>query len=494
MERTTIILLIAAAAAHAQGSVEGWVINSVGGSGVKRAVVTLKGEETYLVRTDAEGRFALKDVVPGKYEVEAARDGYQAKPQRSVALNAGPNAALLLQLVPLATIAGKIVDENGEPVPEASVEAMRYRFTGANKQLRSNGKAVTNDRGEYLLADLAPSRYYLRANNTNQDPPIYGDMEDRGPRRLQVYAPAFYPGTRDPGRASMLDAEAGAELRNVDLQMHHEGVYSIIGTTSPGLAVKLIRLMNEPGGSYATRMGSSGPFEIWGLTPGPYVVTAVRQDAVYSERKVEILGDDVRGVDLTHATSVTVAGRVENAPAGAHVVFQRDDGTPLNVNAQVEADGSFQVNAQPEGYVVHLQGGGAYLKSMRIGNREVADHRLLPGSSDGELALTASTGAGRIEGAVTDADGQPAIGVNVTLVPDQRLPYWGDMALTAVTNGSGAFTMQRVIPGEYRLFAVASAEVGAALDAEFRRPIEERGTALRVEADGTASVKLTLIQ
>jgi hypothetical protein len=484
---------MAAAVAYAQGSVEGWVINSVGGSGVKRAVVTLKGEDTYLVRTDAEGRFALKQVVPGKYEVEAAREGYQAKPQRSLVVTAGTNPALLVQLVPLATIAGKIVDENGEPVPDADVEAMRYRFNGANKQLRSNGKATTNDRGEYLLADLAPSRYYLRASNTNQDPPIYGNIVDRGPRRLQVFAGTFYPGTRDPNRASMLDAPAGGELRHVDLQMQHEGVYSISGATLPVMTVNLIRSVNGPGGSYATRKGSSGPFEIWGLTPGAYAVTAAQQGAVYSVRKVEILNDDVRGVDLTHATSVAVSGRVENAPAGVRVVLQSDDGTPLDVSVPVKEDGSFTVNAQPEGYVVHVQGAGAYLKSMRIGDGEVKDHRLVPGAKTGELVLTASTAAGRIEGTVFDAGGQPAIGVNVTLVPDQKLPYWGDMALTSVTNGSGAFTMQRVIPGEYRLFAVSGAEPGAPLDAEFRRAIEALGTGVRVEADGTASVKLTVV-
>jgi hypothetical protein len=477
---------------HAQGSVEGKVVSTVGGGAVKRAVVTLKGEETYLVRTDADGRFSLQGVAPGRYEVQAVRDGYQSKPERAVEVTGGANA-LTVHLVPLALIAGKVVDESGDPVAEATVEAMHYRFTGSNKQLRSNGRATTNDRGEYLLADLAPSRYYLRASSPDQDPPVIGDIVDRGPRRLQVFAAAYYPGTRDPNRASMLEAPPGGELRNVDLQMQRQGVYSISGTSSPGLSVELIRLVNEPRGSYATRRGSSGPFEIWGLVPGPYAVTSKRQGSLYALRRVEIVNDDIRGVDLTSGTSVAVAGRVENAPPGALIVLQSEEATALDISAPLEADGSFHLSAQPDRYVVRIQGSGVYAQSVRIGDRDIPDHRIVPGASTEPLMVVASAAVGRIEGIVTDANGEPAAGVDVTLVPDQRLPYWGDLSLTATSNGSGAFTMPRVIPGDYHLLAVVGGEAGAPLDAEFRRPFEAQGTAVHVAAEGSVVVKLTAV-
>jgi len=494
MERTAVAILMAAAALHAQGVVQGRVVSSVDGSAVKRAVVTLKGEETYLVRTDGEGRFALQDVVPSRYEVEAARDGYQAKASPSVTVSAGANAALRVQLVPLATIAGRITDDQGDPVADASVEAMHYRFTGGNKQLRANARATTNDRGEYLVADVVPSRYYVRASKPDHDPPIIGGFTDRGPRRLMVHAAAYYPGTRDVNRAAMLDATPGAEVRNVDLRLPQQGVYSISGTTAPGLTAELIRLMNEPGGEYATRKGSSGPFEIWGLTPGSYAVISRRQGELYAMRRVQIANDDVRGVDLTAGTTVAVSGRVEGAPASVRqVVLQSGESPALDVMTSIEG-GVFRLNAQPEPYVVRVQGGGAYVQSMKIGDRVIADHRITPGTSTGDVVITVSTAMGQIKGAVVDAGGRPAVGVNVTLVPDQKLPYWGEMARTAVTNGSGAFTIEQVIPGEYRLFAIAGAEMGAALDAELRKPFEEKGTSVRVEADGTVAVKVTVIE
>lgn len=491
MEAPAIALFLFAVAAHAQ-SVEGRVVSTVGGAPVKRAVVTLRGDETYLLQTNAEGRFSLKDVVPGRYEVEASHEGYQTKPEPAITI--GQNVtALELHLVPLAIIAGRIVDESGDPVPDADVDAMRYRYTAGKKQLQSSGRARTNDRGEYLLADLAPSRYYLRASNIEHDPPIIGDYVDRG--RLQMFAPAYYPGTRDPERAAMLGVAAGGELQHVDLQMHREGVYSVSGRLAQGVTVKLIRRFNEPGGAYATNIGRpSGEFEIWGLTPGAYAVLGNRQSALYALRKVEILNSDVGGVDLTSPTSVAVSGKVQAADLnGLRVVLQSEEGAPLDVNTPVAPDGSFTLNAQPDSYVVHLQGEGVWLKSMRIGGREVPDHRLVPGRIPGSVTLVASTDSGQITGAVTDVNGQPIGGANVTLVPDQSLPYWPDLAQLATTDGSGAFALAHVIPGSYRLFAVPEVEAGAPLDPEFRKPFDAKGTPVQVEAGGAAAVKLTAI-
>ncbi|MDR3701165.1 MAG: carboxypeptidase-like regulatory domain-containing protein [Candidatus Sulfopaludibacter sp.] len=496
METPAVILLMAAAALHAQTgvAVEGKVVSTVGNAAVKRAVVTLRGEEIYLCRSDAHGQFSLKDVVPGRYEVEASHEGFQSKPEPAVTIGPGP-ATLELHLVPQALIAGRIVDELGDPVPDADVEAMHYRYQAGKKQLQSTARVKTNDRGEYLIADLAPSRYYVRASDPEHDPPIIGNYNDRGPRRQQVYAPAFYPGTRGANRASMLSVARGDELQRLDVQIHRESVYSIRGRMAPDISVGLIRRFDEPAFAYATRPSENGLFEIWGLTPGAYAVTGTRQKALYAMRKVEILNDDVEGVDLTSPTAIAVNGNVQAGGVnGLRVVLKSEEAAALDINTPVQADGSFTVNAQPDTYVVHLQGDGVWLKSMRIGDREVADHRLVPGRLPGPVTLVASTETGEIHGSVADTNGQPLAGVNVTLLPDQSLPYWPDLAQVATTNGDGAFTFSRVVPGNYRLFALADSEAGAPLDGEFRKPFDDKGTPVQVQTGSTATVRLAVIQ
>lgn len=496
METQAVILLLAAAALEAQTgvAVSGKVVSTVGNTAVKRAVVTLRGEETYLCESGAGGQFSLQGVAPGRYEVEASHEGFQTKPEAAVSIGPGP-AALELHLVPLALIAGRIVDELGDPVPDAAVEAVQFRYRAGKKQLQSAARAKTNDRGEYLIADLAPSRYYVRASDSEHDPPIIGDYTDRGPRRLQVYAPAFYPGTRDPNRASMLTVGAGDELQHLDLEIHRESVYSIRGRMTADTSVGLIRRFDEPALAYATRPSGSGQFEIWGLTPGAYAVTGKRQSSLYAMRKVDILNDDVDGVDLTNPTTIAVTGNVRTGGVkGLRVVLQSEEAAPLDIDTPVQADGSFTVNAQPDNYVVHLQGDGVWLKSMRIGDREVPDHRFVPGRIQGPLTLEASTETGQIGGSVTDEGGQPVAGVNVTLLPDQSLPYWSDLARLTTTDGSGTFTLRGVIPGNYRLFALADSEAGAPLDAEFRKPFDDKGTLVQVQAGSSTAVPLAVIQ
>ena len=494
MESPTVILLLAAAALHAQTgvAVEGKVVSTVAGGPVKRAVVTLRGVETYLCQTDGQGHFALKDVTPGQYEVAAAREGYQFKPEPAITVGPGP-ASIEAHLVPLAIITGKIADELGDPVPDADVEAMHYRYLTGKKQLQSTAHAKTNDRGEYLLADLAPSRYYLRASDVEHQPPIIGDYTDQGPRRMQVYAPAFYPGTREADRASMLSVAPGSELQHVDLQIHRESVYSIRGRVPSGATVRLIRPVNEPGHAYASRPTGNGQFEIWGVTPGTYAVAGNRDAALFALRKVEVLNDDVEGVDLTHPTSVAVTGTIHGPEVpGMRILLQSDEGAALDVNAPVNSDGAFALSAQPDNYVLRVVGEGAWLKSMRIGDRDVPDHRITPGRLPGAVSLEISTESGEVGGTVKDANGRPAAGINITLVPDQSLPYWPDLTQTAITNGTGAFVLSRVVPGSYRLFAM-DGEAGAPLDPQFRKPFEDKGALVQVDSGARIAVQLRVI-
>ncbi len=497
METPTVGLLLAAAAClHAQTgvAVEGRVVSTSDKTPIRRAVVTLRGQETYLIRSDANGHFALPDVAPGQYEVEAAREGYQTRPLAGVVIGPGV-VPLEVPLTPLALLAGRIVDELGDPVPDADVEAMHFRYESGRRQLQSSARVKTNDRGEYLIADLTPSRYYLRASDAQHIPPIIGDYFDRGPRRMQIYAPAFYPGTRDPDRASMLSLAAGAELQHVDLAIHRESVYSVRGRIAQGATVRLVRRFDEPGGAYASRPAGNGQFEIWGVTPGAYTVTGSRQSTVYAARKVEVVNDDIDGVDLTGSTAIGVAGSVRGAALpGLHVVLQSEEAAALDLNAPVNANGAFTLNAQPDSYIVHVTGEGAWLKSMRIGDREVPDHRLVPGRFEGALVLEASTASGAVSGSVTGPDGKPAAAVPVTLVPDQSLPFWSDMAQVSVTDAGGSFVFPRVIPGSYRLFAVEGAASGAPLDPEFRKPFDAKGAPVQVETNGKAAVSLSLIQ
>lgn len=87
---------------------------------------------------DAQGQFALRGVTPGRYQVQAARDGIWLSPSVIVDVNAAnPPGALTLDIPePGAPIALEVVDREGRPVP---------------------GRSLTLARPEGPLAELWPS-------------------------------------------------------------------------------------------------------------------------------------------------------------------------------------------------------------------------------------------------------------------------------------------------------------------------------------------------
>lgn len=169
------------------------------GSPVPRARVTLGYASVGLLQQVAEaddaGQADLGPVVPGPYVVRADADGYL--PSESVAVDVGAtvSARQTLTLVRPGRIAGTVIDDDGRPVPEASIvvdadtlyspgEAMiRARTFSALQRGGSLGVtrgsvppiplvgddeavgtwAETDERGDFSLDLLMPGRYRLRA-------------------------------------------------------------------------------------------------------------------------------------------------------------------------------------------------------------------------------------------------------------------------------------------------------------------------------------------
>jgi len=127
--------------------IEGKVFSAATGEPVKRANLILRRADispstgnmptSYSTATDAGGSFAMKDIDPGKYRLSVTRTGFvQAeygargplRPGTTLTLASGQHLQdVNFRLTPHAVIIGRVVDEDGEPVANAQVQAMRYR-------------------------------------------------------------------------------------------------------------------------------------------------------------------------------------------------------------------------------------------------------------------------------------------------------------------------------------------------------------------------------
>jgi hypothetical protein len=203
-----------------------------------------------------DGAFTFKDVPAGTYRLRVDRDGYlsQEYGQRSwtgsgipVTVQPGQTLqSLTFQLIPGGTIAGRIVDENHEPVAGIQVEALAYVYQNGTRTLVSERQVSTNDLGEYRLYWLTPGDHYVsaipnsRRGGLVQAPQNFPQRGGRGGGGGQpaansqnapeeAYAPMFYPGSIDPENAAPVRVAAASEMRGIDFVLRPIRMAKITG-------------------------------------------------------------------------------------------------------------------------------------------------------------------------------------------------------------------------------------------------------------------------
>lgn len=507
-------------------TVEGTVLAADSGQPLRKAWVSLsktEGREAPAgAVTDASGRFTIKYVEPARYYLFASRTGYvrQQYGQRDsdssgtiLALSPGQHARdVSFRLIRAAAISGRIYDEDSEPIQNADVQALRYRYVNGQRQLAGGGFARTNDLGEYRLFGLAPGQYYVRAD---YNPRQFGD-DAAG----NTYAPAYYPGSGDPSDATPVALRAGDDFPGVDFSLQPVRNVSISGrvfnaiTGQPGAGanVYLIPRTRNPMTSYTFSMqnyvrDSQGGFKLEGVLPGSYYLVGmvtVEGKRFVSRQPVEVGDSDVQGVNLVIGPGITLKGRlhVEGKAdvSGAQIWLNpRDQQISFgNTTDTVRPDGSFGLTNVADGsYEVNVfrLPEDAYVKSARLGNEDVlvSGIEITSGQAAGPLEIVVEANGGRVDGSV-GKDGKPFSGVTVVLVPEDAAMHKDERWFKQTTTDQyGNFTLRGIRPGDYKIFAWEKIEPGAYQDPNFLRRYEDQGIAVRIEDGSRQTLQLALI-
>ena len=163
----------AAEAQTARYRVAGIVVSDGDGAALGRTRVSLAEvqdrRKAETVITGADGRFEFRDVPAGKFSLEGARRNfmittYQWHEGYSTAIVTGAGLDtenLVLRLIPLGSIAGKVIDEAGEPVRGANVKLSMHRDRLGEDRIFPRGFAMTDDEGKYEFRDLIPAEYFV---------------------------------------------------------------------------------------------------------------------------------------------------------------------------------------------------------------------------------------------------------------------------------------------------------------------------------------------
>jgi hypothetical protein len=229
------------------GSVTGKVVQDPGGQGVRKALVELTPTDTaetakqYRTATDALGVFRFEGLEPGKYAVQVSRAGYYAikknEQEWTVQVEGGKDVSeLVYKLQPTGVISGKIVDGEGDPVANVSVLATRRGkavggLAGSSLNSADLRPGVTNDLGEYRIANLLPGKYEVHAEPTPDLTPAPNPAEKGRQREKAVYAKTYYPGTLEEGQAGTVQVTSGG-TQTVNIGLLANRAYRVSGTLS----------------------------------------------------------------------------------------------------------------------------------------------------------------------------------------------------------------------------------------------------------------------
>lgn len=479
--------------------------------------------------TDAQGRYRLSDLPPGEYRVTAqAPRSFGLRETRHLMVSGRDLEHIDFGMSVAGKIAGRVVDENREPVPGIGVRLISREYYSGVLGYFMVGFAMTDDRGAYVMERVESGRPYLlmtEVNATRLPPRSETPLDPKLRRRVAMRT--FYPNTPDRQGATPITLRSGETREGVDIEVKKGPSFCVEGAAS-GIggpaALTVFYEAAQPaygtsstGGVYGlgpnTLTGPDGKYRFCGLPPGQYRIAAAdgfQGNVNRALLPVEIRDKDLTGVNLTVGPGMPLEGEVVwdgEAPATPTTLKVSLTLNPLlrapvaneRASARVDIPGTFSIpGLLPSDYAVRVfPAGDLYVKDVQYAGQGVQYSPMRFGSAPGNLGMRvvlARDGA-RVSARAQDKDGNPLGDLRVYVIP-------GDVSSEAMlqaalvsgqTNQMGQYRSQTLRPGKYFVFATEE-RVNAtpeSIDNVWRS--RNRFQEVELAAGGTAQVTLTPI-
>lgn len=413
-------------------------------------------------RSGDDGNFEFERIPPGDYAVEVELAGYLKSGagiwSRMITVpRGGRGRGLTVALRLEAILQGHVLDGEGKGAAGVAVRAFS-RFRG---RLHEVARARTGGRGGFVIGQLAPGSYLLRA-----EPPA----------AAAVGAPAYYPSSTSLNGSVPIDVFPGDCVEGVRIYLLQAPAYRVQGTVGGLLGDASVYLVPRSADGLdlsalarRTSVGAAREFEFAGVPPGSYTLRLATRGPgrrILATRAVTVGSSDVVGFGLHADPPFSLPGRATvdgNAHRDLSAVRVSLIGVPSAAGPAasrelfVGNDGRFLArDLEPAAYVLRVHTlPGLYVERVSLGGREVTGSILdLSGGPRGGLEIALRDGAARLAGAVVGAaqtiPGDAETVRFAILIPTGPGGGIAGRRVSAVTEQG--FDFRSVPPGTYRAF------------------------------------------
>jgi 5-hydroxyisourate hydrolase-like protein (transthyretin family) len=517
--------------------ITGVVVDHTTGQPLANVKVTISASENrefvQHVMSGSAGRFLFPSVPAGKYTLVGSSHGYRSQGFHQhgdyfIGIAVGPDLDsehITFRLVADARIEGRVIDDTGEPVRNASV-SLYLRNTDTGRQLtRQFTGAVTDDRGHYIFSHLAPGTYFVSvsarpwyAAYSNQsealpDPAEPARISEERAQLDVAYPLTFYPSVEDSNGATAIvlrpadKVTADITLRTVPAV--HLRVQNGDGSNSLSSAVRGFPRVSQsifegivvPVGAAQASSAAPNSYDYTGFAPGHYIVEmpdSSRPGRAGWYREMDLSGtvelDPGGSPPLVSVSGTLALEGTQRRPPGQIYVVLANRATSETFVAEVKANGRFdfaESDIRPGAYDLVIQNTPGYqVKTLTATGAQVNGQSIQIAGSHVQLAVVATHALSHITGTVLDGD-KPQPGAMVVLVPrangSSPVLFRRDQS-----DSDGTFNLLEVVPGSYAVIAIAD---GWDLDwtsAAVLQPYLKNATPAEVNGEQKLNIKVQL--